>query len=484
MDRLLHRLGPGRAAPVHGGADHGGSPAPVGAGPRSPAGDAGLGDLDRPRDPAVRGADRLGRGRRGDRRILRRSVPARDPPARRDDRGPPRHRGAGADAAQRGRLARLRGPPGGGRPGLRHGRRPSAGHPGGPPDPAAPGRAGRRPGAPPRAPRRRPGPRRRRRGGAVRHRPGLPDDPAGPPLRGCPGRPAGRRTGRATDRDPRLPGDPRLARGPGPGTHRAAPGDRAPGERGVLPHAGAQHLGRDPHRRGRRHDPVRQPVRRDRLRHRRPGRRPAARAGRPAGAAARRPGAGGRADGGTAGHPRPLVGQAPGGPGRGGGAVQRLPGRTDRGRPGGHPARRDGATPAGARADPAGLSRLAHRPAQPDTAAGADRASPAARAARVVPDLSALRRPRRLQAGQRHARALGRRPSAGGRRRPAVQDAAAQRHRRPTRRRRVRRPDGGRPRTAGRRAAGRSGDPDADPAVRPRRGVGQRLRQRRGGHGS
>ncbi len=311
----------------------------------------------------------------------------------------------------------------------------------------------------------------------------MPDDPARPSVgRGGPGRPVGRRAAPAAHRDVELPGDPRLARGARDGTDRAASGGRAARERGVLPHPRAQHLGRHPHPGGRRHHPVREPVRGLRVRHlgadgrltAGPARRPGPAAGDPG--ADRRPGK-------RAAHgPRPLVGAQPGRAGRGGGAVQRLPRRAHRGRAGHHPARRHRATAAGARADRAGLPRRADRAAQPDAPAGADRARPAARPPRVVPDLSALRRPGRLQTRQRHARALGGRPPPQRRRAASVRGAAPHRHRGPAGRGRVRRPHGGRTGALGRGSAGRPGHPDADQAFRARRGVGDRVGERRCGH--
>ena len=88
--------------------------------------------------------------------------------------------------------------------------------------------------------------------------------------------------------------------------------------------------------------------------------------------------------------------------------------------------------------DPPGPPRPAHRPAQPRPAARPGRARPADVAPAQHPHRAALRRPRRLQAGQRPVRPRRRRRGADRRRRPADRLRAAERHRGPARRRRVR----------------------------------------------
>ena len=94
----------------------------------------------------------------------------------------------------------------------------------------------------------------------------------------------------------------------------------------------------------------------------------------------------------------------------------------------------------------------------------------------------AVRRHRRLQDRQRHARPHGRRPAADRGRRAPVPVRAPDRHRRALRRRRVRDPARP-PRRAGGRRGGRRADPRrARPARAGRRRGGQRRRERRHRH--
>ena len=297
----------------------------------------------------------------------------------------PAGRGPGAGAARG-----VRGPGLGGR--RRRGRRrgPAGGGPAAAGRRAAPGGAGdggrRSPTADLRRPPRRPPQDRaagtaarlvadpgRRLGGRgpahpVQHGAALPDGAAGP------ARPATRWSVCCTSAAPtrallglqRVAGGAGHAGGAGAGADRAERGGHPAQQRGVLPHAGAEHLGRHPDRRRRGPGPVRQPVRRHGVR-RRPGRRAACY---------------------DVIHPddrrrlADVLDRVRAGAGAGTGLDFRALGRRrtevplevhcrdlrddpTRGRARAHPAGRDRAPPARAGADPPGVPRLADRPGQP-----------------------------------------------------------------------------------------------------------------------
>ena len=152
-----------------------------------------------------------------------------------------------------------------------------------------------------------------------------------------------------------------------------------------------------------------------------------------------------------------------------------------------HVPRRHRAAQPRAPAQPSRLPRRADRARQPGAVPRSHGPRPARRPPRGRPGGGAVRRPRRLQVGQRRARPRRRRPAAEDRRRSHPPRGRHRRHRRPPRRRRVRDPARGprrhRSRDRRRRAAARQPPrPGVDRRLRRRRARQRRRRRRLAGH--